>query len=866
MNKICIAILVFFTTLSVAVAQKYLVAGKVVDEKGDALPGASVAEKGTNNGTVTDANGIYTLNVIYTNATLVVSFVGYNRIEREIDGKGTQNFTLENATLLNQVTVVGSRNMNRSSTDTPAPVDIINIQEITTKQGQLDINQLLQFAAPSFNSNRQTGSDGADHVDPASLRGLGPDQTLVLINGKRRHQSSLVNIFGTRGRGNTGTDLNAIPAAAIERIEVLRDGAAAQYGSDAIAGVINIVLKENVNQLTANANAGIYKAKYRTDGKGFDGLNYNANVNYGFQVAKKGFVNITADYNERAHTNRAATHDEDDMVRREYGDPKVRNMALYYNAMVPVSESIQVYSFGGINKRKGDAYAWTRKAGDDRNIPSIYPNGFDPIIGSDIDDRAVTAGVRAAWKGWNVDASNTYGFNKFDFSVRNSLNRSLGPDSRTIFEAGGFQLGQNVSNLNLTRFYKNIFQGLNVAFGGEHRTERYKIFQGDRPSYYNYDLVHEGGAQGFPGFSPDNEVNETRSNVGGYLDIETDLTKNLMVDIAGRFENYSDFGNTINGKVGLRYKLNEQYAIRGSVSTGFRAPSLAQKYFNSKFTNFVGGQAVEVLLAGNETEVTNVLGIPKLRQETSQNASLGVTMKPSSALSVTVDGYYVKVKDRVVLTGQFSDEDKDIGNLLKSLRVGEAQFFTNALSSTTSYGVDVVVAQSTTLGNGRLNSTLAANLNKMELGAINTSDKLAGKEEQYFSERERYFVLASAPPSKINLTLDYTIDKVSFMLRAVRFGEISLINWNYGEVKNPTTKELYSPADYTDIYRAKVQLDLTVNYKFSNNISVSFGGSNILNTYPDMHTPSLTESGGAWDPVQMGSNGSFFFTRVGLRF
>jgi iron complex outermembrane receptor protein len=865
MNRLCLALLLLLGSPA-AMAQKYKVAGKVLDAKGEALPGASVIEKGTNNGTITDANGIYTLNVMYTNATLVVTFVGYNKIERDIEGKGTQNFTLEDATLLNQVTVVGSRNMNRSSTDTPAPVDIINIQEITTKQGQMDVNQLLQFAAPSFNSNRQTGSDGADHVDPASLRGLGPDQTLVLINGKRRHQSSLVNIFGTRGRGNTGTDLNAIPAAAIERIEVLRDGAAAQYGSDAIAGVINIVLKENVNQLTANANAGIYAAKYRADGKAFDGLNYNANVNYGLKIGQRGFVNITADYNERAHTNRAATHDEDDIVRREYGDPKVRNMALYYNAMVPVFKNVQLYSFGGINKRKGDAYAWTRKVDDDRNIPSIYPNGFDPVIGSDINDQAVTGGVRGIWKGWNIDASNTYGFNKFDFSVRNSLNRSRGAESWTSFEAGGFQLSQNVSNLNCTRFYKDIFEGLNIAFGGEYRTERYKIFAGERPSYYNYDLIHEGGSQGFPGFSPDNVVDKKRSNVGGYLDLEADLTKNLMVDVAGRFENYSDFGSTVNGKVGFRYKLSNNYAIRGAVSTGFRAPSLAQRYFNSKFTNFVNGQAVEVLLAGNDTQVTNVLGIPKLRQETSQNASLGVTMKPSSALSVTVDGYYVKVKDRVVLTGQFSDEDKDIGNLLKSLRVSEAQFFTNALSSTTTYGVDVVVAHATTLGKGRLNTTLAANFNKMELGAINTSSKLVGKEEQYFSERERYFVLASAPPSKINLTFDYTVDKLSFMLRAVRFGEISLINWNYGEEKNATTGELYSPSDYTDVYRAKVQLDLTVNYKFSKNISVSVGGSNILNTYPDMHTPSLTESGGAWDPVQMGSNGAFFFTRVGFKF
>lgn len=288
MNKIFFTFI--FTLVSCfSFAQSFKVSGRITDEKGDPLIGASVIEKGTSNGTTTDGNGAYTLSVSSASSVIVATYVGYNKIEKDISGGGEQNLILENATVLNQVTVVGSRNLNRSSTDTPAPVDVIDIREITTKQGQLDVNQLLQFAAPSFNSNRQTGSDGADHVDPASLRGLGPDQTLVLINGKRRHQSSLVNLFGTRGRGNTGTDLNAIPAAAIERIEILRDGASAQYGSDAIAGVINIVLKETVNQLSANVNAGMYKAKYRYDDKKFDGLNYNVNLNYGIGIAKKDF-------------------------------------------------------------------------------------------------------------------------------------------------------------------------------------------------------------------------------------------------------------------------------------------------------------------------------------------------------------------------------------------------------------------------------------------------------------------------------------------------------------------------------------------------------------------------------------------------
>ncbi|WP_051350194.1 TonB-dependent receptor [Dyadobacter alkalitolerans] len=834
-----------------ATAQSLKVSGNVRDERGEPLVGASVLEKGTNNGTITNSSGAYTLSVGKSNAILVATFVGYNVVERAVPANANLDFTMTDASILNQVTIVGSRNGNRSSTDTPSPVDVIDIREITTKQGQLDVNQLLQFAAPSFNSNRQTGSDGADHVDPASLRGLGPDQTLVLINGKRRHQSALVNLFGTRGRGNTGTDLNAIPAAAIERIEILRDGAAAQYGSDAIAGVINIVLKETVNQLSANVNAGIYKAKYRFDNKDFDGLNYNVNLNYGVKVAQKGFVNVTADYNFRDHTNRANTvSDPDELQRRQYGDPRINNAALYYNAKVPVGENIQFYSFGGINKRRGDAYAWTRFADDDRNVPAIYPNGFDPIIASTIDDRAVTAGVRGVWKSWNIDLSNTYGFNKFQFDVKNTINTSLGEGSRTEFDAGGFQLAQNVTNLNITRNYKTILQGLNIAFGGELRNERYKIFAGERGSYYNYDPSLAGGSQGFPGYSPSDVTDKSRSNAGAYLDVEADLTKKLLIDAAARFESYSDFGTTLNGKVGLRYKITNAIALRGSVSTGFRAPSLAQKYFNSTFTNFVNGEAVDVLLANNNSEVTRALGIPKLKQETSQNASIGLTTNPAPGLSVTIDGYYVKVKDRVVLTGQFSDEDEDIGELLKDLRVGQAQFFTNALSYTTTKGIDLIIAHSTPVGVGRLSTTLAANFNDMNLGPVNTVPRLRGKEDTYFDERERRFVLASAPPSKINLTFDYGVDKFSLMLRFIRFGEVKLANWDY---------EL-------DIYKAKVQTDLTANYKFSKNISLSIGGSNILNIYPDKSLPSLTESGGGWDPVQMGTNGAFFFTRLGFRF
>ena len=314
--------------------------GKVVGAGNEPLPGVYVSVLDANKNTVTNPEGAYSLSLKPGSYRVRFSFLGYAVQVKEVmvtaEGTTLDVALEEDVTQLSELEIVGTRSLNRTVIETPAPVDVIDISAITAKTGQLDINQLLQFVAPSFNSNRQTGSDGTDHVDPASLRGLGPDQTLVLINGKRRHQSSLVNIYGTRGRGNTGTDLNTIPAAAIERIEILRDGAAAQYGSDAIAGVINIVLKQSTNELTVNANAGAHQARYRFDDKNFDGLNYNINANYGFALGQKGFVNLTGDFNFRDHTNRANTN-PDDLARREYGDPRARNMALYLNARLPVS-------------------------------------------------------------------------------------------------------------------------------------------------------------------------------------------------------------------------------------------------------------------------------------------------------------------------------------------------------------------------------------------------------------------------------------------------------------------------------------------------------------------------------------------------
>ena len=836
------------------------ITGQIADPAGHPVIGATIVEKGTNNGTATDGSGRFTLRTRTATPRLIVSSLGY--ATQEVAAGDGLNITLaESTTTLDAVQVVGSRSQNRSVTDSPSPVDIIDVREVTAKTGQLDVNQLLQFVAPSFNSNRQTGADGADHVDPASLRGLGPDQTLVLVNGKRWHQSALVNLFGSRGRGNTGTDLNTIPAASIERIEILRDGASAQYGSDAIAGVINIVLKTSVNELTANANYGAYSAKYRRDDKTFDGGNFNANLNYGVGVGTGGFVNATLDYNQRQHTQRANVPAPDGIQRREYGDPKARNLAAYLNSKLPISDNLYAYAFGGVNLRKGDAYAYTRFAlvddGNGGTMPNprsnatLYPNGFDPIITSDLTDAHGAVGLRGTYGGFDVDLSEGFGSNRFHYGVTNTLNATLGAASPTTFDAGGFQLQQNVVNLNLSRNFK-VLQGFNLAFGSEYRREWYQIFAGEEGSYRKYPGAlsdRAAGSQGFPGFQPRNELNASRSNVGVYADAELDITKAFLLAGAVRFENYSDFGSSTTGKVATRIKLGDNFSLRGTLSSGFRAPSLAQVNFNTVFTNVVSGQPVDILLDRNSGPVSKALGIPALTQERSKSASVGFTGRAGSLLSFTVDGYYINIKDRIVLTGTFADDDPEIGPILQNLNVGQAQFFANAVSTDT-WGLDVVLANTIGVGPGRLTTTLAANFNRLLIvGSAKTTKLLAGKEETFFGVREQAFVKASAPPYKMNLTFDYNVGRFGALVRLVQFGHVLL----------------YDYANEPNAYRDRLTTDVALSYALTNQLRLSVGASNLFNEYPDFFNPQLTENGGAWDAVQMGSNGRFMFAKLQFR-
>ena len=849
--------------------------GKVVDAQNQPLHGVSVIEKGSNNGVFTDDAGSFTIKYKDENSVIAFSFVGSLSQEITVGKQKEVNITLVSNNVLGMVEIVGSRRPDRTAVESVVPVDIIEVSRLMSTLGQPDVNQMLQYMAPSFNSNKQSGADGADHIDPATLRGLGPDQTLVLINGKRRHQSSLINLFGSRGRGNTGTDLNAIPMSAIDHIEILRDGAAAQYGSDAIAGVINIVLKSNVNEFTGDYTTGVRNSTPPSmydvlkEPKKYDGMLSQLSGNYGTSLGDRGFVNVTIDYSKLDHTFRRAdpAKFENGVYRNKFGDAASENFATYFNSSVNKGENTEFYMFGGYNYRFTDAFAFSRAADEERNVVDIYPNGFDPQIQSIITDKSLSAGMKTIISGWKVDFNNTFGINNFHYYVDHSLNSSLLSKSPTRFDAGGFSLAQNTTVLDISRLFPTVAKGLNVAFGAEHRIENYQIFSGEEASYKTYGrqifsidgdtTFRPGGSQGFPGFQPANEVKESRSNFGSYVDLEMDATKKFTISTAGRIEHYSDFGNTINGKLASRYKISDNFSLRGSLSSGFRAPSLAQLYFNSTFTDIVAGQAIDKIIAKNNSPITRELGIPPLKQEVSTNAGLGFTAK-AKAFTLTVDAYYVQIRGRIVLTGAFSSDDPDIGEELKKLNIGAAQFFTNAVN-TTSKGADVILTYAISFsGQQNLKFSAAANFNDMVIDKIYTNQKLQGKENTYFGLREQYFLLASAPKNKFNIAIDYSKANFFANLKFTRFGTVKLINWN------DNGDNIVDPGEL-DTYKAKITADLSVGYNLKN-FTFTVGGLNILNTYPTKQDPGLTESGGIWDCVQMGFSGAYYFAKIGIKF
>ncbi|PTS99667.1 TonB-dependent receptor [Pedobacter sp. HMWF019] len=888
-----------------------LIKGKVTTLKGEGIISASVMEKGTNRGTLTDVDGNFQISAS-DKGTLIISAIGYETKEVLIT-PGVMTVTLsESVQNLDGFVVVGTRGKARSSVLTPVPVDVIKINQVNMPTAKMDLTSILNSASPSFNFTKQSGSDGADQIDLATLRGLGPDQTLVLVNGKRRHQTAFVAVNGSRGRGNSGTDLNAIPVASIDRVEILRDGASAQYGSDAIAGVINLILKKDVGTLSVNAGyAGYYDPRNNTHyakalgqyrhGGAIDGNTFSLGTNYGVALGKNnGFINFSGDFLTSGKTFRqnlnTDLNSENGLPinrgRRSTGDGSVTSGGLMYNMELPIANTKTViYSFGGGNIKTSEAYAYSRNLS---TRPERFPDGvtgnpilqttvdgetyFDPIIQTKIQDLSFAAGVKGVWaKDWNWDLSNTLGRNNFHFYGDQTFNASLGT-AKNHFDDGGFSFLQNTVNFNLSKAIPTFASGLNLAFGLEHRYENYKIYAGEKDSYSNYNPGKATGSQGFPGYQPADEVNAGRTNVAAYVDAELDVTDKWLIGVALRAENYIDFGFTSNYKLATRYRLNNNFNVRGSISTGFRAPSLQQINYSNSFTSVQGGKLFEVRLAPNYSPITRAAEIPDLKQEKSVNTSLGFSWKPSSAVTVTLDGYRINIKDRVVLSGQFDESIPSLKPILNQLSVAQAQFFANAIN-TTNFGLDLVVDYTKRFENKSIKVLFTGNLNRLNIDKINVPSALNSSyqsQQAFFSDREQAFIKASAPPVKLGLNLDYGFGNWIIGTHFLYYGKISLLGYGYAN-RYPPLVALDNDPGKTVLeqfnYSGKMVTDIYGSYKISKRIILFFGADNVFNIHPDygyVKGAKLSaydgETGGAWDAVQMGFNGRRLFTKIAVNF
>ncbi len=886
---ICVQVTVF--------AQKTSLRGQITDATTkEPVIGATVIAQ-TGGKAISDISGNFTV-LATVGEPLTIASTGFETATVT----AAPNLSIQlnpSASALDAVVVVGTRNPTRTALNTPVPVDVIPLSAVQRTLPQNDLNQVLTYLAPSFQSNRQSSSDGTEHIDPASLRGMGPDQTLVLINGKRRHTTSLLNNQGTFGNGSVGTDLNAIPMSAIERIEVLRDGASAQYGSDAIAGVVNIILKTKADGLSLSASSGMTHRG--------DGLLGRLTGNYGLGLGKNGgSLNVSFDGYTRSSTNRTQNHNliifdqsaqgnffaydftndpeaaraYDDsvmtangLVRDDFnfqvGDAQINNLSSFANLLLPFSSGKgEFYAFAGYNGRRGKGFGFRRLPSDGaKMVFSKFPYGFQPNTGSSINDVSLGMGVRYDLGRWKADLSNTVGNNSFDYSVSNTVNASLQDKTPTHFEAGGHAFTQNTVNADISRYFENTLSGLNLAFGAEYRLENYRINEGEEASWRNYGLVTNpdgtitdtlglaGGAQSFPGFGPVNAVNESRSNVSLYADTELDVTKFWTVSAAGRYENYSDFGNTFNYKIATLLRPTSAIGIRGAISTGFRAPSLHQQYFSYISTTILSdGRLGQSGFFPNQSELAQSLGIPKLKQETSQNVSVGITLKPTSNFNLSVDAYQINVKDRIVLTGLFGYDPlgssiPDVQALFLPFGADGGRFFTNAINTTTQ-GIDIVASYRMTFGKNKLDITGLANFNQTKVDSLlnNVPAKLAGQEDVYFSPAERGLIERVNPRQKLNLSLNYTRGKFSVYLANVYFGASYRNGFPFGVEQT---------------FSGKMVHDLSFSYQISPKLSLTFGGNNIFSAYPDEQAYDNSYFGVfKYAPVQMGMNGGFYFLRL----
>jgi iron complex outermembrane receptor protein len=841
------------------------ITGKVTEEgTNEAVQGASIIVTGTQLGTLTRADGSYRLSLRPGTYELRVRMLGYAGKTASVTvtagGAATQNFTIaKSTTQLEAVAVTGSRGGERTVVSSPVPVDVINTADLKSS-GRVETAQMLQALAPSFNFPRPAVSDGTDHVRPATLRGLAPDQALLLVNGKRRYPSALINNNGTIGRGTAAADLNAIPASMIDRIEILRDGAAAQYGSDAIAGVINIILK-GASAGSVSTQTGRFNTDVPGLGKREDGGNVAAAADHGIQWGNGSFVHAGVEWRNRAMTNRSfadprqqyPTGDPREATARRFthwsGDAATADLVAMVNAAQNFSERLQLYAFGAASRRDGRSTGFFRRPIQVAQVVAkIHPNGFLPNIESNINDLSGGVGAKGTLGGWDYDLSQVVGRNSFQFIVSNSNNASLGLASPTVFDAGTLGFGQALTNLDVTREFANNGRPVRLSSGAEFRYENYSITAGEEASWVNGRVpvldangnvvfsssgattISLVGSQVFPGFSPTDATDQGRTAMAAYLDVESDLTKQWLVGAAARFENFSDFGAQATGKVTTRFAPSSKFALRGAASTGFRAPSLQQSFFTSTATTFVNGLPVDIKTLPVASPEAKLLGARELKPENSVNLSAGITLQPSSNFTVTADYYDIAITDRIVLSENFIGTG--VVNFFRArgfTGIGGGRYFTNAINTKTT-GLDVVVNYGIDLkANGVLRFTGGYNQNRTRVTkvVVNTPAELGNLNEVLFGRAERGRIEEGQPRNNLLLTGMYERGKLGVTVRTQRFGQVI----SRTQLASGTARQV---PDLT--LSPKYITDLNVSYQLPGRTTLTIGADNVFDVYPDQIT------------------------------
>ena len=854
---------------------------------------------------ITDENGRYALSLPPGDHVVRVEAPG--RLPREqpvtiaAGAAAVQlDFVVAEDRLGEVITVVGSRTP-RSRLETTVPVDVIT-NDVITESSHSETNQILNTIAPSYNATHLAIVDGTDHIDPISLRGLGPEHVLVLVNGRRLHQSALTNIYNG---GTVGIDLNAIPTNAIARIEVLRDGAASQYGSDAIAGVINIVLKDDVDLVNLYTMTGVTASN--------DGAQFKLGANTGFRLGKRGYVNITGEFFGRGRTNRTKPWPGDifpGIEGQEATDAELRRRNLtrghfqmvvgqsgalvgttFLNSAYKLSDTFELHAHGGYTLRQGYASGFYRFPSQEARVNlELYPNGFLPQINPRLHAWTGTVGVRGKKGKWDGDLSVTHGGDTFQFRIENSMNASFGLASPTKFDAGSLSFNQTSLNLDVVR---KISDRVSAVGGAELRFENYSITAGQPESYQlGPEKTSDGqpkapGSQVFPGFRPEDESDETRLSEAVYLGVESKPTARTNLDLGGRFEHYSDFGSTAIGKVAARVALvkreDNEVALRGSASTGFRAPGLQQIWYSTIATQFVNDPitglptATEILVSPNRSPVAEAFGVPHLKEETSINFSGGFTSRLFRDLSLSADYYHVTIKDRVVLSGLFDTADQVLGPAITDIvspfpGVAAAQFYVNAVDTTTN-GLDIVLDYTHRLTGGSLKATAAANFTRTTVDDV----KVPGTMEDRFGDveggRTRVQEIFLGRYGKNRLEDLLPRQKGTLGLRFDRGGLSMGVRANYFGPTEYHSDTAVNGEFLDESFGAEVTIDVDFGYR-TGGLWWSIGATNVFNNFPDevkrtenrlddqfLYSPAAFTAGAPY-----GIDGAFYYARAEYKY